>query len=34
VLLIPKEDFGRLRESVPAFAKVFKDLAEQRGANE
>jgi NADH:quinone reductase (non-electrogenic) len=30
ILLIPKGDFNRLRKSVPAFDKVFHDLAEQR----
>jgi NADH dehydrogenase len=32
VLLIPKEDFGRLRENIPAFAESFRALAQRRGA--
>jgi len=30
VLLIPKEDFNRLRKSVPAFGEVFRELAKKR----
>ncbi len=33
ILLIPKGDFNRLRKSVPAFDKVFHDLAEQRSTS-
>lgn len=32
VLIIPKHDFDKLRESVPAFAVVFSELAKQRAA--
>jgi len=32
VLLIPKDDFARLGESVPAFAEVFREMAKNRGA--
>jgi NADH:ubiquinone reductase (H+-translocating) len=31
VLLIPKDDFARLGENLPAFAEVFRDLARKRG---
>jgi CRP-like cAMP-binding protein len=30
VLIIPKADFNKLRQSVPAFANVFAELAAQR----
>jgi NADH dehydrogenase len=30
VLLIPKGDFNRLRESIPAFGEVFRELAKKR----
>lgn len=30
VLIIPKDDFNKLRHSVPAFAEVFRALAEKR----
>jgi NADH dehydrogenase len=30
VLIIPKHDFDKLRESVPAFGDVFRELAKQR----
>jgi hypothetical protein len=30
VLIIPKADFNKLRQSVPAFANVFTELAAQR----
>ena len=30
VLLIPKGDFNRLRQSVPAFGEVFSELARKR----
>ena len=32
VLLIPKGDFDRLRQSVPAFGDVFRELAKKRAA--
>ena len=32
VLLIPKGDFARLGENVPAFAEVFREMAKNRGA--
>jgi NADH dehydrogenase len=32
VLLIPKDDFARLGENVPAFAEVFREMARKRGA--
>ena len=32
VLLIPKSDFARLGENVPAFAEVFREMARKRGA--
>jgi CRP-like cAMP-binding protein len=32
VLLIPKDDFDKLRESVPAFGDVFRELANKRAA--
>jgi NADH dehydrogenase len=32
VLLIPKHDFARLGEHVPAFAEVFREMAKKRGA--
>jgi NADH dehydrogenase len=32
VLLIPKDDFDKLRESVPAFGDVFSELATRRAA--
>jgi NADH dehydrogenase len=34
VLLIPKSDFARLGENVPAFAEVFREMAKKRGAGE
>jgi NADH dehydrogenase len=33
VLLIPKGDFNRLRQSVPAFGEVFNELAKKRTSN-
>ena len=30
VLIIPKADFNKLRQSLPAFGDVFKELAKQR----
>ena len=30
VLLIPKDDFARLGENLPAFAEVFRELAAKR----
>jgi CRP-like cAMP-binding protein len=30
VLIIPKHDFNKLRESVPAFGDVFSELAKRR----
>ena len=30
VLLIPKEDFGRLRDNLPAFAEVFREASRKR----
>ena len=30
VLIIPKADFDKLRQSVPAFGDVFSELAKQR----
>jgi NADH dehydrogenase len=32
VLLIPKDDFARLGENVPAFGEVFREMARKRGA--
>jgi NADH dehydrogenase len=32
VLLIPKNDFARLGENVPAFGEVFREMARKRGA--
>jgi NADH dehydrogenase len=32
VLLIPKDDFARLGENVPAFGDVFREMARKRGA--
>jgi hypothetical protein len=32
VLIISKPDFEKLRQSVPAFDEVFRDLAKQRTA--
>jgi NADH:ubiquinone reductase (H+-translocating) len=32
VLLIPKSDFARLGENVPAFGEVFREMARKRGA--
>ena len=32
VLIIPKRDFNKLRQSVPAFGEVFSKLAERRAA--
>lgn len=32
VLIIPKHDFNKLRESVPAFGVVFSELAKRRAA--
>ena len=34
VLIIPKIDFDKLRQSVPAFGDVFNELAKQRGVTE
>ena len=34
VLIIPKIDFDKLRQSVPAFGNVFNELAKQRGVTE
>ncbi|MGP0071873.1 MAG: cyclic nucleotide-binding domain-containing protein, partial [Bryobacteraceae bacterium] len=34
VLIIPKEDFNKLRHSVPAFGEVFRALAERRGESQ
>ena len=30
VLIIPKADFNKLRQSVPAFGEVFSELAKRR----
>jgi hypothetical protein len=30
VLIIPKEDFDKLRHSVPAFGEIFRALAKKR----
>ena len=32
VLLIPKDDFARLGENVPAFGEVFREMAKKREA--
>jgi NADH:quinone reductase (non-electrogenic) len=32
VLIIPKADFNKLRQSVPAFGDVFSELAKRRAA--
>ena len=32
VLIIPKADFNKLRQSVPAFGNVFTELAARRAA--
>jgi NADH:ubiquinone reductase (H+-translocating) len=32
VLIIPKQDFDKLRQSVPAFGEVFRELAKRRTA--
>jgi hypothetical protein len=32
VLIIPKADFNKLRQSVPAFGNVFAELAARRAA--
>jgi NADH:quinone reductase (non-electrogenic) len=32
VLLIPKDDFARLGENVPAFGEVFREMARKRGS--
>jgi CRP-like cAMP-binding protein len=32
VLIIPKTDFNKLRQSVPAFGDVFSELARRREA--
>jgi hypothetical protein len=34
ILIIPKIDFDKLRQSVPAFANVFNELAKQRAVTE
>jgi CRP-like cAMP-binding protein len=34
VLLIPKGDFNRLRQSVPAFGEVFRELARKRAESD
>jgi NADH dehydrogenase len=34
VLLIPKSDFARLGENVPAFAEVFREMARKRGGSQ
>ena len=34
VLIIPKIDFDKLRQSVPAFGNVFNKLAKQRAVTE
>jgi hypothetical protein len=34
VLIIPKIDFDKLRQSVPAFGNLFNELAKQRGVTE
>jgi NADH:ubiquinone reductase (H+-translocating) len=33
VLIIPKEDFNKLRHSVPAFGEIFRELAKKRAAS-
>jgi hypothetical protein len=32
-LIIPKEDFNKLRHSVPAFGEIFRELAKKRAAS-
>ena len=34
VLIIPKIDFDKLRQSVPAFGNVFNELVKQRAVTE
>jgi len=34
VLIIPKIDFDKLRQSVPALGNVFNELTKQRGVTE